>query len=1419
MQRHIRKTAALVMVLLSSTLANGTRAFAHGDQPHLPFAPAMNPPAVSPPPETPAPDGTGPANAGPLPTSNPPRSIGPQPESITGACAGGPTIDTVLLDECYQHNFTLNGNSRRVTVWYTKNVITATRDIDGTPTQLFHWITSDNQAVSVGQWAEESWRRYFADSGHEPYIDGCSNNLNIQLEDGVGWSGIAYWAGPGSCWIGIDAPMVRGGGGSGVVFHEMQHYLQYSYNAGCYGFLKPNYGGDSEFVEGYADLGEDSVNSTVDATGYAGGGYDPSTSFYDKDYNDRFNKYFIEQLGTIATPADPWHHMDALYKHYERCDDQDTLYVLDSLVPSLSSGRLTEKQLFLNFFAANWAKDWANQAAQPELTYWDDDTGAYQQPPLTQDISMAGGSQSFPDTTPDDWAAKYYQVTPQTGCSYLQMEVDGAPGADLGINFMAAKTTAPTNVLRSAKIGEDFVRTFAAAGVNNRMVAAVNSFNNNYSYTTRFTCVSPSINILEPRQVKFATVGSPESPIAFLSRWEVTDGTSTVRGLQASQFSFMAGGKPLNIVTGTFQEVGNQYWAVMVPPTQTVGTTFVDYTACLDTLCDTEPSALLYVNPGNTDIALTFDASGSMLTEDTIGEGARITNAKKAGAVVADLLRPGDRILVTDFSAFDNPVGCGASAAGNCALDLRTLLTRRDVTTATVSARITETRNAINNYSARAWTPVSEGLADAKNKLLAVPSNLNPKHIFLLSDGAENVARFYATLKAELIASGVVINTIAFGPEAPGNLMAQIAADTGGVFRPVATSAGGAGLMQAQSASQSNVVAAVEAVDMPESVKAGLAAPFLPGQLGLANVYDYLDTEAQGASRIFNGNYINVPAFDNVNSQRNLDVNMDPSVNQLRLVVAGKQPDDENSCASGISSDVRKVLVWTPGMDVDKDRGIPISPRSQLTPADWVIVNNRFDDVLIVNNPEKGRWRFQTYYFPIDCTIGLAQTENKSTKTVSAEASPSSIEATANGAPYAFSMNVSVQSTVQLEGRILGLNNNQGNAGDAVSLIGTLVGRSGTVTPTAMLALVESAVGSVGVVMVDDGLHNDGSAGDNIFGGSYAQTSLGGSYSVRILTSFKDPTNPANALLREWNGGFWINGPSADDQDKDGLPDDWERRCKLDTTRNDSREDPDRDGLTNAQELEAGTLPCRADTDNGGERDGSEVKAGRNPLYAQDDKVKPINHVTIRALNQMILIGWTKPLSYTDMTLYVSTDLNQLGNGISMSQTVPFTLTNVQNDVKYYLHLAGKNDDAEGDYSEVVIVTPKADPDPPSGAIEINNGAETVIVKDVILNISSTDTPLNGAAQGANGHLTDQYSIRFNTVSAGVQMRISNDSGMAGAVWEPLASTKPWTLACVAGQACTVYAQFKDAAGNESLIINDAVFFRATYTFLPLITK
>ncbi len=1326
------------------------------------------------------------------------------PLEANAPCAGGPTIDGVLLDECFVSTFDINGTNKSVTVFYTKNVSTVTRTrSDGTTINLTHWVDNDNRAVTVAGWFEESWRRFHTDSGHHLYDTGCSNNVNVWLEDGDGWGGIAYWASSGTCNIGIDAPTVRSGGGQRTVYHEAQHYVQFSYDDGCYDDLRGNYNsgnasGNAEFTEGYADLGSDSVNAVIDASYLAGSSYNSAVSMYDKNYSNRFVKYLSEQLGTVGSPSDPWWHIDAMYAHYAMCDAQDSLYVLDTLIPSLSGGALSKDEFFLDFFASLWADRWSDPATQPELTYFDDDgTGSsYNAPANTQSASLSSGSQTWSSTSPDDYAAEYFEITPLPGCEYVQVEVDGTAGARLGINLMASDISAPS-VERSAFMGENYVRLFAGAGVHDRVVATVNSYQNTYSYDVTFSCVSPTVNILEPRQTNFALVGEPASPIAYLTRLSVTSGGVPVRGLIESSFTFAAEGDAITVVPGSFQQVGEEYWATLLPPVKPAGTSFVDYQACLSGgLCDSETDALLYVPPGNTDIGLVFDASGSMDIEDVIGEGTRVFNAKRAGTVVADLARAGDRLMVTDFSYCRD--------AADCEIDINVWLPRTDVI---VPATITAAKNAIDSIVAGGGTPIGAALQDAKNRLLSSPFSLNPKHIFLLSDGEENVEPFYADVRQELIDSGVVINTIAFGPEAPETQLAQIAADTGGDYRAVTTTTSGS-LMAASVGNADVNLTNMDAVitnsapsDAQTMVQAAQVGPALPGQLRLVEVYDDFETQAQDAARILYQTATNVDFFE---WREFAPVLVDQSANTLRIVVAGNRGD-----SGGCGGDFRDVeIAFAPAVEDDGeffpgDRGrwIPISPPNGdfPIPASWDVRNSAYDDVLIVTNPQPGYWYARARNYTLICAASTNGTEANLTN---AEVAPA---ASQQESGLAYLATFSVQSTIQLEGRILGLTNGSASAADVLPIVATVQAKDGLIPGAFVVAQVQKPDGtSENVLLLDDGAHDDGIASDGIYGWNYSKAILGGSYNVRILASIPDPNLPGANIIREWNGGFWINGPGEEgyngDKDEDDMPDAWELRCGLIVGENDAGLDKDKDGLTNIRELILGTLPCEADTDHGGERDGSEVDGGRNPLWPDDDAVRPIGHVDVRPLDGEILISTVDDTQ----VVIVGTEPNCEGTRYIFGPGEERLVPNLMNDTVYYVCVFGKDGDAEGKPVGPIVVTPKADPDAPAGDMLIEEGAPTTPDVNVTLRLDSTDVPLPGMAQGANAHMTDKRSLQ-NQVSGGIEMKIANNPMLNGAEWETYQQFKEWTLSCADGESCTVFAQFRDAAENESLIIADDI--------------
>jgi hypothetical protein len=73
------------------------------------------------------------------------------------------------------------------------------------------------------------------------------------------------------------------------------------------------------------------------------------------------------------------------------------------------------------------------------------------------------------------------------------------------------------------------------------------------------------------------------------------------------------------------------------------------------------------------------------------------------------------------------------------------------------------------------------------------------------------------------------------------------------------------------------------------------------------------------------------------------------------------------------------------------------------------------------------------------------------------------------------------------------------------------------------------------------------------------------------------------------------------DRDHDGLPDKWEKKFHLSTTKKNARKDPDHDGLRNIGELRHRTSPRDADSDNDSLRDGSEIRIGDNPRDRDSD--------------------------------------------------------------------------------------------------------------------------------------------------------------------------------------------------------------------------
>ncbi len=142
-----------------------------------------------------------------------------------------------------------------------------------------------------------------------------------------------------------------------------------------------------------------------------------------------------------------------------------------------------------------------------------------------------------------------------------------------------------------------------------------------------------------------------------------------------------------------------------------------------------------------------------------------------------------------------------------------------------------------------------------------------------------------------------------------------------------------------------------------------------------------------------------------------------------------------------------------------------------------------------------------------------------------------------------------------------------------------------------------------------------------------ADTDRGGESDGSEIRAKRNPFDQTDDMTFDADGDGWVNGTEllnstdpknadtdgdgmndsidpfpndakyASDSNDNGLPDDWERAMTLDQNPipQSKADDPDADGLTNAEELARGTNPTMTDTDRDGISDNDEIDHGSNP--------------------------------------------------------------------------------------------------------------------------------------------------------------------------------------------------------------------------------
>jgi hypothetical protein len=359
-------------------------------------------------------------------------------------------------------------------------------------------------------------------------------------------------------------------------------------------------------------------------------------------------------------------------------------------------------------------------------------------------------------------------------------------------------------------------------------------------------------------------------------------------------------------------------------------------------------------------------------------------------------------------------------------------------------------------------------------------------------------------------------------------------------------------------------------------------------------------------------------------------------------------------------------------------------------------------------------------------------------------------------------------------------------------------------------ALVERPSGGLNFFyMYDDGKHEDGSANDGIYGGTFHQTGENGSYNITVYAHGYSPSLGEN-FNRQKVLSFHMALVDTDgnelpytDRDGDGLPDAWEIFYYPYTNPDlqDGETDPDNDLLTNRMEWQNGTDPSDPDSDDDGESDTTDP----NPFEPALPRViePPSVHAFPGIGRVFIQYSYpsfpTVPISQTYQSVGFFRDDNDPDSFFTYigMQEAPLggviTDTDVINGQPYcYIAAALDYSGRLSAPSAPTCAIPNTDPIAPHGSVQINNGASFTFNPDVTLNLWASDA-VDTALQGFG----PEYLPPADSATEVTQMLISNNPDFSGADWEPYDTSKPWTLRQTYGLA-SVYVRYMDVVGNES---------------------
>jgi hypothetical protein len=1153
--------------------------------------------------------------------------------ALAGVCPadpenGGPS--GVTLDEC---------------VTSTHFVIYYTTDSADSP----HNIDSESEAQTLANNLEFAWDRYKNDPDFalRESKDTASKRLEVWVYD------IPYLGVTSNSWnhMEIDASFVRGSDTSesdrlqneATPLHELFHRVEYRYgNYSSHGSWAVE--GQAKFMEDqvFADL-DDAANTQylIRSNGYLGNpNWDVTTASYNASL---FWKYFTERYGTAT--QEPERGVDAI-RHFWEAGEGGAIgtNAVTGALNALGHSSVNFSQVFRDWIAANYTK---KLATVPDAKYgYIDDDGAspdYAAVALTVNTSVGPGTYTTSaDQAVDRWGAKYFKISPTASCQIINMQFARDSGTPV-YHILAIKDDALSHHWTSTSY--NFSKTLVNDDYD-EIVGIVGGYGSDTQVDVSYGCLADSdlhLNIVSPLETAPAFVGSILSPDKFLVRLEVTSTQNIqIEGLQAQDFDVLVDSAAADIVTGAY--IQSQYWLLVQAPVQGAAGVY-NLTASFGAATDTENNAVNYITVLHDDM-LVIDRSGSMSTNDKFGA------AKNAARLYADATANNNKLGLVSFTG--NGTEPNEDATLNHGL-------------ATVNSAVRDAiKTQINGLTLGNLTSIGDGLWTAYQELQANGDPEHPCIIVLLSDGIENEARLWSTIKPTIVGSDCVVNTIALGPSTNEALMQDIAYSTGGSYHFVPDGSG--------------------------VFASGAGNPQGDWRNELGSTYEYIQGDVAGRSRLF-------------------QVNDSLSVGQTVTYTA----EVENDVAEATFF----VNVFQAGANLNfgiyTPAGVRINCEEPGVECFYDFINNPGHALIRVGNPtlQPGTWQIVVSVGPASCQI-CAAAEGASPQVVDQGGSVEVLVGVSGVTPKLLLPAIGAAQVDRFQGA-------------RIPILAILAGQQPILNAQVSATVLGPGGLQHVLTLYDDGQHGDGSANDGIYGNFFQKTKAlspqsegagsvlpDGSYQVKI----ESQAVPGEIGDRFAQTSFAIQLDA--DNDSDGMPNHWEDANGLDKNNpDDADDDPDLDGLDNLGEYNASTDPFNSDSDGGGENDGSEVDFAQDPLDPADDEIEAIDPFNAKPLPQAVALTYGTNPDYNRLRLFRSTTADSgflpINNDIGASGA--YTDTGLTNETTYYYRLMAVDGDGHRSaVSPVRAATPKVDPFPPvGGQVLINDNADSTTSRNVVL--------------------------------------------------------------------------------------------------------